>query len=330
MMPKTFTARYAANGNPVEVIELAEEAIAAPANGEVFVKLLFAPVNPSDLNMLEGTYGVKPPLPAVAGNEGVGRIEAVGTAVSGFKVGDLVKTSGTRGTWRQAITCQASDCIKLPDSLSPENASMIYVNPPTAWRMLVDFIDLQPGEWIIQNAANSAVGRCVIQIAKAFGWKTINLVRREELVEELKALGGDVVVMETPETFKQIKAWTNGKFPRLALNAVGGDSAGTLSKSLGEGGKLVTYGGMSKQPIKLATGPLIFKDLSYHGFWMTRWYANHSAQERDEMYQKIAKLFANGQLKIAVEKIYPLSEVKTAISAALKEKRGGKILLDLK
>ena len=329
-MSKILTARYAANGNPVEVIELVEETPAAPANGELAVKMLFAPVNPSDINMLEGTYGVKHPLPAVGGNEGVGRVEVVGDAVSGFKVGDLVKSSGKLGTWRQAVTCAAVDCIKLPDSLTPENASMIYVNPPTAWRMLHDFVDLQPGEWIIQNAANSAVGRCVIQIAKARGWKTINLVRREELVEELKQLGGDIVAVETADTFKQIKTWTNGKLPRLALNAVGGDSAGTLSKSLGEGGKLVTYGGMSKQPIKLATGPLIFKDLSYHGFWMTRWYANHDAAERDSMYAKLAGLFANGELKIAVDKVFPLSEIKPAISAALQEKRGGKILLDLK
>jgi trans-2-enoyl-CoA reductase len=328
-MSNTLTARYAANGNPIEVIELVEEAPAAPANGELVVKMLFAPVNPSDINMLEGTYGVKHPLPAVGGNEGVGRVEAVGDAVGGFKVGDLVKPSGKLGTWRQAVTCAAAECIKLPDSLTPENASMLYVNPPTAWRMLHDFVELQPGEWIIQNAANSAVGRCVIQIARALGWKTINLVRREELVEELKALGGDIIVVEAPDTFKQIKTWTNGKLPRLALNAVGGDSAGTLSKSLGDGGKLVTYGGMSKQPIKLATGPLIFKDLSYHGFWMTRWYASHSVTERDGMYAQLAKLFAVGQLKIAVEKVFPLSEIKSAINAALQEKRGGKILLDL-
>jgi len=329
-MATTLTARYAANGNPVEVIELVEESLAAPANGEISVKLLFAPVNPSDINMLEGTYGVKLPLPAVAGNEGVGRVEAVGAGVSAYQIGDLVKTPSTRGTWRQAVTCPVADCIKLPASLTPEQASMIYVNPPTAWCMLHDFVDLQPGEWVIQNAANSAVGRCIIQIAKALGWKTINLVRREELVEELKALGGDIVVVEAADTFKQVKTWTSGKLPRLALNAVGGDSAGTLSKSLGDGGKLVTYGGMSKQPIKLATGPLIFKDLSYHGFWMTRWYANHNAAERDAVYQKIADLFANSKLEIAVDKVYPLHEVKQAVSAALQEKRGGKILLDLR
>jgi trans-2-enoyl-CoA reductase len=325
-MSNILTARYAANGNPVEVIELSEEVLAAPASGEVSVKMLFAPVNPSDLNMLEGTYGVKAPLPAVGGNEGVGCVVSAGSAVDGLRVGDLVKTPSMRGTWRQQLVCAAMECIRLPDTLAPEDASMIYVNPPTAWRMLHDFVELQPGEWVIQNAANSAVGRCVIQIAKALGWKTINLVRRGELVEELKALGGDIVLVETHETFKQVKALA----PRLALNAVGGDSAGTLSKSLGDGGKLVTYGGMSKQPIKLATGPLIFKDLSYHGFWMTRWYAGHSAVERDEMYAQLAGLFAVGRLKIAVDKVYPLAEIKSAISAALQEKRGGKILLDLR
>ncbi|MDR2463609.1 MAG: 2-enoyl thioester reductase domain-containing protein [Verrucomicrobiales bacterium] len=329
-MSTTLTARYAAHGNPVEVIELAGEQFNAPADGEISVRMMFAPLNPSDINMLEGTYGVKAALPAVGGNEGVGRVEAVGVNVSGFAVGDWVKPPGARGTWRQALTVIAAECVKLPASLSAEQAAMIYVNPPTAWRMLHDFVTLADGEWIIQNAANSAVGRCVIQIAKALGWRTINLVRREDVVDELKALGGDIVNVETPDTFKQIKTWTGGQFPRLALNAVGGDSAGTLSRSLGAGGKLVTYGGMSKQPVKLATGPLIFKDLSYHGFWMTRWYATHSPAERDEMYAQLAKLFADDQLKIAVEKIHPLVEIKSAIASALQEKRGGKILLDLK
>jgi trans-2-enoyl-CoA reductase len=329
-MQTTLTARYTTNGNPVAVIELAEEQLTAPADGQLLVKMLFAPVNPSDINMVEGTYGVKAALPAVGGNEGVGRVVAAGGNVSGFAVGDLVKPPGVRGTWRQALTVPATECVKLPASLTAEQAAMLYVNPPTAWRMLHDFVTLADGEWLIQNAANSAVGRCVIQIAHALGWRTINLVRRADIINELEQLGGDIVSVETPDTFKQIKTWTGGNFPRLALNAVGGDSAGTLSKSLGAGGQLITYGGMSKQPIKLATGPLIFKDLSYRGFWMTRWYATHSAAERDEMYAQLAKLFVAGQLKIAVEKTYPLTEVKTALSAAQQEQRGGKILLDLR
>ncbi|MDR1145146.1 MAG: 2-enoyl thioester reductase domain-containing protein [Verrucomicrobiales bacterium] len=329
-MQTTLTARYTTNGNPATVIELAEEPLAAPADGQLLVRMLCAPVNPADINMVEGTYGVKAALPAVGGNEGVGRVAAAGGNVSGFTVGDLVKPPGARGTWRQALTVPAAECVKLPASLTAEQAAMLYVNPPTAWRMLHDFVTLADGEWIIQNAANSAVGRCVIQIAHALGWRTINLVRRADVVNELAQLGGDIVSVETPDTFKQIKTWTGGNNPRLALNAVGGDSAGTLSKSLGAGGQLITYGGMSKQPIKLATGPLIFKDLSYRGFWMTRWYATHSATERDEMYTHLAAQCAVGQLTIPVEKTYPLTEIKTALNTAQQTSRGGKILLDLR
>ncbi|MDD5261233.1 MAG: 2-enoyl thioester reductase domain-containing protein [Methylacidiphilales bacterium] len=328
-MSDNLVARYSVNGNPVEVLEIVNEPQPQPSSGEILIEMLYASINPSDINMLEGTYGIKATLPAIAGNEGCGKVLSLGSGVTGFKTGDLVKPPASRGTWRQRLTCPASECIRLPESLSPENASMIYVNPPTAWRMLHDTVKLQPGEWVIQNAANSAVGRSVIQIAKALGWRTINLVRREELVSELRELGGDIVAVEDPDLSKKIKEWTGGKPPRLALNAVGGDSASLLAKCLADGGHHVTYGAMSKQPLKLSNGFLIFKNITFHGFWMTRWYKNAAAAERDALFNELAMLFAAGKLKIAIDKIFPLAEAKTAVGAALQEKRGGKILLKL-
>ena len=328
-MSAPLIARYSSTGNPVEVLELAEEAQSGPGPGEIQIQMLFAPVNPSDINMLEGTYGIKAQLPAVAGNEGCGKVTVVGSDVSGFKAGDLVKPPASRGTWRQSLTCPAAECIRLPETLAPENAAMIYVNPPTAWRMLHDYVTLKPGEWVIQNAANSAVGRSVIQIARALGWRTINLVRREELVQELQQLGGDIVLVEDADSAKKIRELVGKEAPRLALNAVGGDSASLLAKCLADGGHHVTYGAMSKQPLKLSNGFLIFKDITFHGFWMTRWYKKVSPTERDSVFKQLADLFACGKLKIAIEKIYPLTEAKAAVTAALQEKRGGKILLKL-
>ena len=328
-MSDSLIARYSTTGNPVEVLELINEVRSQPGPGEIQIQMLFAPVNPSDINMLEGTYGIKAQLPAVAGNEGCGKVAAVGKDVKNFKVGDLVKPPVTRGTWRQSLTCPASECIRLPESLTPENGAMMYVNPPTAWRMLHDYVDLKPGEWVIQNAANSAVGRSVIQIAKALGWRTINLVRREELVAELLALGADAVLVEDADSAKKIRELTGKEAPRLALNAVGGDSASTLAKCLADGGHHVTYGAMSKQPVKVANGLLIFKDLTFHGFWMTRWYRKATPAVLESLFNELAKLSAAGKLKIAIEKVYPLSEVKAAVSAALQEKRAGKILLKL-
>jgi len=328
-MNSTRIASYASHGQPAQVLEIASEPLPPPGKGEVLVRMLYAPVNPSDINMLEGTYGIKPQLPAVAGNEGAGRVEATGPGVTLLQPGDLVIPPGGRGTWREALTAPAESLIKLPRGLDPKNAAMLYVNPPTAWRMLHDYVALQPGEWIIQNAANSAVGRCVIQIAKACGWKTINLVRRAELVDELRALGGDVVAVEGPEVAEQMADWTSQQAPRLALNAVGGESATLLAKCLANAGHHVTYGAMSKQSLKLPNGYLIFKDLTFHGFWMTRWYKQAAVADRDKLFTDLAQLFNGGKLQIAVEKIYPLSQAREAVTAALQEKRGGKILLQL-
>jgi len=317
-------------GDPLEVLELQNRPVTAPGPGQLLLRMLLAPVNPADLNLIEGTYGIKPTVPFVCGNEGVGVVEALGPGVTGWAVGDRALPPGGSGTWQESLLVSDEQAFPVPEAASDEFAAMLYVNPATAWCLLHDFVDLQPGEWILQNASTSAVGRCVIQIARALGWKTLSLVRRPEAIAELTTLGGDAALMEDPTLSKRLSDITGGAPIRLGLNAVGGDSATLISKCLAPGGHLVTYGAMSKQPLKLANGLLIFRDLHAHGFWMTRRYQQRPRSETLALFEQLGRLHREDKLHIPVEKTYPMAEFRDALTHARKEARGGKILLALK
>jgi len=320
---------YHQYGNPLEVVGVESQQLAAPKAGEVLVEVKFAPINPADLNTVEGKYPVRPPLPAVPGVEGVGVVQEVGPEVKHLKKGSVVLLPHGLGTWREAAVMPAESLIEIDPQVPLEQAAMLKINPPTAWRMLHDFVTLKPGDWMIQNAANSGVGRATIQIAKSLGIKTVNLVRRQELVEELRAEGGDVVLVEGEDLRKQVADATGGAKLRLAFNSVGGESALNLANTLANGGVIVTFGAMSKQPLRIPNGLLIFKDLSWRGFWLTRWYQNASIEERDAMFAKLIPLARSGALKTKIEQTYPLSEAKAAIARALEGKREGKILFKM-
>jgi trans-2-enoyl-CoA reductase len=179
---------------------------------------------------------------------------------------------------------------------------------------------------VIQNAANSAVGRLVIQIAKSAGWRTINLVRRPEMIDEMREWGGDVVVLDSEETKDGIAAAIGGAKVRLALNAVGGDSALRVANALAPGGTIVTFGAMSRQPLRIPNGLVIFKDLRWRGFWISQWYREAPAAAEGEMFAELFDLAARGALHSPVERVYPLSEATAAIAHAAKSQRAGKIL----
>lgn len=320
-------SRLTGFGAAPEVLGVVEISAPRPGPGELFVEMLFAPVNPADLNVIEGKYGELPALPATIGNEGVGRVADVGDGVTGFRKGDLVLPL-RRGTWTQGMALPAAQVARLPSDIEPEQASMLAVNPPSAWAMLEDFAALQAGDWVVQNAANSAVGRCVIQIARSRGWKTLSVVRRPELIEELKELGGDAVVLEQEDLRASVETLCDGRRPRLALNAVGGASALNLANALADGGVHVTYGAMGRQPLKLPNGLLIFRGLDFRGFWLRRW-VQGPPEKVDAAMAALAKLVAEGNLRMPVQQIFPLTELQAACAAAAAERRSGKVLLDL-
>jgi len=300
----------------------------APAPGEVAIRMLAAPINPADLNVIVGTYGELPPLPATIGNEGAGEILALGPGVENLRIGQKVLPLAF-GTWTSELILPAKNAIPLPGDIDIHQAAMLAVNPATAWRLLHDFASLQPGDWIAQNAANSGVGRAVIQLARHLGFRTLNVVRRPELLDELRALGGDVVVTEEVDLRREARDLCRGTLPKLGVNSVGGSSALNIANALAPGSPHVTIGAMARQPLKIPNSLLIFQNLAFRGFWLRRWKENSSAAEIQTTYTTLADLLHRGILHTPVQQILPLSEAPAALAAAMQDKRTGKILLDL-
>ncbi|MEY2520627.1 MAG: hypothetical protein QOF24_2386 [Verrucomicrobiota bacterium] len=326
-MSKTFKAAiYETHGNPAEVLRIVEQPWPSPGADEVVVKMSAAPINPADLNAIEGKYPVRPALPATPGMEGAGVVVEVGADVRNLSVGSQVILPHGFGTWREACAIAASKLIEIPAGIGPMQAAMLKVNPITAWRMLHDFVSLQPGDWLIQNAANSAAGQCVIQIARELGYRTVNVVRRPELVEELRALGGDVVLVDSENLRDEVTGATERAPIRLALNAVGGENALRVAKALASDGTMVTYGAMSLQPLCIPNGMLIFKNLRFTGFWVNKWYDAATPEQCAETFAPLFEMAQQGLLQMKVEKTYPLEEANTAIAHASQNKRTGKIV----
>jgi len=328
-MNKTINAAvYEKHGNPAYVLRTERRPWPTAAADEAVVKMSAAPINPADLNQIEGKYAVRPELPATPGFEGAGVVVGLGANVKGLTSGALVILPHNVGTWRDAVAVKAQDLVVVPDRIEPVQAAMLKINPLTAWRLLHDYVDLQKGDWLIQNAANSAAGRDIIQIAHELGYKTVNVVRRAELIDELRAEGGDAVLVDDENLREQVKNATGGAPIRLGLNSVGGDSALRLANCLAPSGTLVSFGAMSLQPLKIPTGLLIFKDLRFRGIWINKWYDNATPWERMETFQPLFEMARRGLLKTKVEKSYPLSEVKAAVENAAQGKRSGKIIFE--
>jgi trans-2-enoyl-CoA reductase len=253
-MPKVRAIVFHQHGAPADVARVEEIEVPEPGPGEARVRVLAAPINPADLNTIEGIYPIRPVLPGVPGVEGIAAVEAIGVRVDQVCVGDRVLLPHGFGIWRSAGVAKAENLRVVPPGIDTVQAAMLKINPATALRMLRDFEPLAPGDWVLQNAANSAVGRAVIQIAHATGVRTVNVVRRPELVEELRALGADAVLVDGEDLGPKISSATAGTALRLALNAVGGDSALRLANALAPGGTVVTYGAMSRKPLARILG----------------------------------------------------------------------------
>jgi mitochondrial enoyl-[acyl-carrier protein] reductase / trans-2-enoyl-CoA reductase len=319
---------YQTHGNPSDVLRVETHPWPKPAASEVVVEMRAAPINPADLNAIEGKYPIRPQLPATPGFEGAGVVVDLGAKVSGITLEAVVILPHNLGTWREAMAVKASELIAVPPEIEPVHAAMLKINPMTAWRLLHDYVDLARGDWLIQNAANSAAGRAVIQIAHELGLKTVNVVRRAELVEELRGEGGDVVLIDGENLREEVKDVMSGASIRLGLNAVGGESALRLANCLAPEATMVTYGAMSLQPLKIPNGLLIFKDLRFRGIWINKWYDNATMAERMEAFRLLFEMAKRGLLKTKVEKAYPIREAKAAVTHAAKSKRGGKIIFD--
>src|SRR5207248_10849981 len=319
-------AIYSAHGNPADVLRVESQPWPTPGPDEVVVEMRAAPINPADLNAIEGKYPGKREVPAVPGFEGSGIVSELGKNVSRLTIGSLVILPHDIGTWREACAVKAKQLVVVPSGIDPVQAAMLKINPLTAWRLLHGYVALKASDWVIQNAANSAAGRAVIQIADALGYKTVNVVRREELIEELRSEGGDVILLDDENLRNAVKDAIGGAAICLGLNAVGGESALRLMNCLAPGGTLVSFGAMSLQPLKIPTGLLIFKDFRFLGIWINKWYDNATPAERMAAFNPIFDMAKRRLLLTRVEKSYPLSEAKAALEHAARAERRGKII----
>jgi trans-2-enoyl-CoA reductase len=299
------------------------------------VKFLAAPIHPADVNMVQGTYGhTVSSFPAVAGIEGVGVVEQVGKNVNKFKLNQrVIPAQPGLGTWRTHAVVKADHLETVSEDIPIEYAAILSVNPCTAYRLLNDFVDLREGDVIIQNGSNSMVGLAVIQMAKMRGIKTINIIRERAnlnfAIERLKELGADIVVTDKyANTIKMNQLVSDLPKPKLALNCIGGPSSRLVARFLGNGGTMVTYGGMSHKPVTIPTSAFIFNDITLKGFWLSRWVETHSREEKQRMLDEITTMIKQKKLVLFTE-TFKFSDFPHAVNAGLQPMRSRKVVLKL-
>lgn len=319
--------QFSVFGPPDQVAELIElPDPGEPGEGEIVIDVEACPINPASLLLLEGRYGVRPKLPAPVPSEGVGKVTKVGAGVAGLKVGDRVLLPRD-GSWRQRLKASAKGLFALPTGVDPLQLAMTRVNPPTAYLMLRDYVKLGAGDWVIQDAANSGVGHALIAIARELAYRTVNVVRRADLVAPLKAAGADVVVVDGPDLAAEVAAATGNGAIRLGIDAIGGEACLRLCSCMAEGGTVLNYGLLSGKPCMIGAEQLVFRDVTLKGFWLAKWFQTATPADIQEVYGKLIAMIAAGKIKVAVAATYPLTEIKAALRHAAQESRGGKVLL---
>jgi len=314
-------------GDPAEVLAVENVETPEPGAGEVRVRTLLSPIHNHDLWTIRGTYGFKPELPARAGTEAVGVVDALGADVTTLSVGQRVATGGTFGVWAEYFVAKAATLIPVDDSLSDEVAAQL-VSMPFSAISLLDTLELGEGDWFVQNAANGAVGRLVAQLAVARGVNVVGLVRKAARVDELAEQGiGNVVATDSEGWEDRVREITGGAPITTALDSVGGSASGELASLLAENGTLIVFGAMNSPVMEIPSGGIIFKNLTVKGFWGSKVSSAMEPAKRGALFGELATRIAEGALTLPVEAIYPFDEAKTASAANFVEGRAGKVLL---
>lgn len=325
--------RFERCGPPRDVLSVVELPVPDPSPGEVRVRMLASPINPSDLMFIEGKYGQRPALPATPGFEGVGVVESSGRGLLGrWLTGRRVAVlNRSGGNWAEQVVLPAKQVIPLTGDLSLEQAATFFVNPTTAVAMTERILRLQRGEWLLQSAAASSLGRMIVRLGRQNGFRTMNVVRRATHVDELKALGADEVVIfdeasdSTERLVAHVRQQTGGV--RCAIDPVGGRTGAALAECLTQGGRLLVYGSLSEQPIPVHPRTLITLRISVEGFWLGPWMLNLSLPAKLKLIRRVSRLIKQGVLTTHVGDWFPLSEIRTAITTATEPGRTGKVLL---
>lgn len=320
------SAVYSRFGNPAEVLHLEERALAIPGPGQVRIKMGMASIHNHDLLTISGQYGVKPELPALAGSEAMGIVDALGEGVTHLANGQRV-AAYAQGTWGEYYIADAARAVPLPDAV-PDEAAAQLVSMPLSALTLLDFIEVEKGDWVIQNAANGAVGKALAMFAKRRGINVLNLVRRQSAIGELAELGiGNAIATDTTGWKDEVRAMTAGAPIRAAIDGVGGASSGDLLSLLGEKGVLVSFGVMSGEPMQISAGDMIFKQAVVKGFWLAKLSPTIAPEKMKSLIGEIISGVASGEVKLGVSEIFDLDDVAKAAAAAAEPHRRGKVLI---
>ncbi|WP_428654713.1 zinc-dependent alcohol dehydrogenase family protein [Runella sp.] len=312
-------------GKPADILNAESVEIPTPGPDEVLIKVLASPINPSDIMFVQNLYGIRPQLPSGAGFEGVGIVESVG---SNAKVAVGTRVSFTAiGTWSEYVITNHRTLIPVPDTINDDTASQLFVNPFTAVAM-VEESGVKTGEWLLVTACASALGKMVIKICKMRDIKTIGTVRRNDHNEELKALGVDEIINTEQENLpKRVQQITNYEGVRAVLECVGGQTASEAVKCMGRGAIMLIYGVLGLQDPTINLGLMIFRELTLKGFWLTDWMRRVDSGTRQKVAQEVITLLSTGQVKMPIEAVYSLDEIKTAVTHADSPGRWGKVLV---
>jgi NADPH2:quinone reductase len=322
-------------GPPEEVLQVRDVPLPEPGRNEVRVRMLASPINPSDLMVVRGEYGRLPTLPATPGFEGVGIVDRSGggllAVVRGLKAGRRVGViSAGGGAWAEYAIVPARQVVPLPEDMPVQQAASFFVNPASAIAMTRRVLNVPTGEWLLQTAAGSALGRMVIRLGKQFGFRTICVVRRREQAEELLRAGADAAICETEESVPdRVRDLTDGRGVKYAIDAVGGATAAAAIHSLSSGGRLLVYGTLSGQPIAIDPRILMMGQKRVEGFWLSEWVREQRPLTMLRLFRTIRDLMAAGVIATDVGTTYSLDDVRKAVAQAAQPARQGKVLLRL-
>ena len=304
-----------------------EVATPKPSAGEVRVRTVMSPIHNHDLWTIRGTYGFKPELPARAGTEAVGIVDALGDGVDQLAVGQRVVTGGTFGVWAEFFIARAASLVPIDDS-APDEVAAQLVSMPFSTLALLDWLDLKPGDWIVQNAANGAVGRLLAQLAPARGINVVGLVRRDAGVTELAAQGIERIVSTEKEGWHdRVSEITGGADIIAGIDSVGGDASDIVLSQLGNDATLVSFGAMSEPAMSLSSGSLIFNNITVKGFWGSRVMGSMSAEHRGDLFTELFARVSDGTISLPTEAVYSFDQVREAAAANFTPGRSGKIIL---
>jgi NADPH:quinone reductase-like Zn-dependent oxidoreductase len=326
------TLQLSSFGTPTDVVELVEVDPAEPGPGQLAVSIEAAPINPSDLNLIRGIYGVRPDLPAALGAEGVGRVTAVGDGVDGSRVGTrvLIVPTFEQATWCEQAVLDERNAVPVDVDGDPLQLAMLGINPITAYCLLHAYGKLASGAWVAQTGASSATAGYVLALARHAGLRTLNVVRRSESVTPLLDAGADVVLVEGADLSERAADAIGDASLELIIDAVAGEPVAQLASLLKLDGQIISYTARVRQPLTIPIADLIFRGLSVHGFWVNRWLEATPRETVAQTYHELATLVADGTLAAPVEATYALADYREAIDHATRSGRHGKVLFALR